>query len=301
MNVGVDPAFFVLLSTPSNPHRPMSSGLFSVPSARVLSLPESGPGKVPSVSRALLLLDWLAKRREPMSLARLASDLELPKSSVHGLCNTLVSFGYLRREADGAFGIGPGVMGLAEAFMASTGVAQEFNGLWKDAQNAPDETIVLSVLDGSDVVYVATRPGRRPLGLAFSVGMRLPAHMAATGKAMLAYLEPQTVRQILQRATPHQPVVLDPAEVEALLADAALSRRRGYCIDDEGVRTGVYCVGAPVFDASGVPIAGVGVCIHKNREIGEPETRQREVVLAAARTLTQRLGGRRPAGVPEPA
>ena len=52
-----------------------------------------------------------------MTLARLSSELALPKSSVHGLCTTLVSFGYLRRQADGSFLIGPGVMGLAEAFV----------------------------------------------------------------------------------------------------------------------------------------------------------------------------------------
>ena len=53
---------------------------------------------VPAVSRALALLERLAGAREPMSLARLAAELALPKSSVHGLCNTLVSFGYLRRQ-----------------------------------------------------------------------------------------------------------------------------------------------------------------------------------------------------------
>ena len=73
---------------------------------------------VPAVARALTLLDRLARGREPMTLARLSSELALPKSSVHGLCTTLVSFGYLRRQADGSFLIGPRVMGLAEAFVA---------------------------------------------------------------------------------------------------------------------------------------------------------------------------------------
>ena len=57
---------------------------------------------VPAVARALTLLDRLARGREPMTLARLSSELALPKSSVHGLCTTLVSFGYLRRQADTA-------------------------------------------------------------------------------------------------------------------------------------------------------------------------------------------------------
>ena len=103
---------------------------------------------VPAVARALTLLDRLARGREPMTLARLSSELALPKSSVHGLCTTLVSFGYLRRQADGSFLIGPRVMGLAEAFVAGTDVAQEFNALWAASGSTPEETVLLSVLVG---------------------------------------------------------------------------------------------------------------------------------------------------------
>ena len=62
-----------------------------------------GAPLVPAVTRALALLDRLALQREPMSLAKLTAELALPKSSVHGLCNTLMSFGYLRRQPDGSF------------------------------------------------------------------------------------------------------------------------------------------------------------------------------------------------------
>src|SRR6478752_2474835 len=85
------------------------------------------------------LVPAVARGREPMTLARLSSELALPKSSVHGLCTTLVSFGYLRRQADGTFLIGPRVMGLAEAFVAGTDVAHEFDALWDEAA-APEET-----------------------------------------------------------------------------------------------------------------------------------------------------------------
>src|SRR6187455_2394711 len=131
------------------------------------ALPAAGKGSatplVPAVSRALALMERLAGAREPMSLARLAGELALPKSSVHGLCNTLVSFGYLRRQPDGAFLIGPRVMGLAEAFVSGTDVAQEFNALWADSGLAPEETVVLSVLSGGDALYVGVRNSARPL------------------------------------------------------------------------------------------------------------------------------------------
>lgn len=259
---------------------------------------EGAAVRVPSVGRALMLLDRLAERREPMTLARLATDLALPKSSVHGLCSTLLSFGYLRRRDDGAFLIGPRVMGLAEAFVHGTHVAEEFNTLWKERGSAPDETVLLSVLSGAEVVYVAARNGVRPLGLAFNVGMRLPAHLSATGRAMLAWRDPAFVRRLFPADELPRMSGKGPRTVDDLLKNLAATRRRGYSVDDESVREGVYCIGAPVFDATGQPVAGVGVCINKAMLGGDQGKRQREVVLHAAQALSQRLGGTWPLSTP---
>ena len=246
---------------------------------------------VPAVTRALTLLDRLAARREPMSLARLSTDLALPKSSVHGLCNTLVSFGYLRRQTDGAFLIGPRVLSLAEAFVAGTGVAQEFGALWQDAA-APEETLVLTVLDEAEVVYVGVRHGSRPLGLAFNVGMRLPAHLTASGKAMLAFHPTESVRRLYAGGLP-PPQFGRSAQVTltALLKELAATRERGHSIDDESVRAGVYAVGAPVFGAAGTPVAGIAICLNKAEIRPASLRRHRQTVLDAAQALSGRLGG----------
>ena len=247
---------------------------------------------MPAVTRALALLDRLAEQREPMSLAQLTNELALPKSSVHGLCNTLMSFGYLRRQPDGAFLIGPRVMSLAEAFVSGTDVAQEFTALWAGAGAAPEETVVLSVLSGTDALYVAVRNSARPLGLAFNVGMRLPAYLSGSGKAMLAHLPPYAVRKLFAEGLKTHLTRKGPREVDALLKELALTRKRGYSVDDETVREGVYSFGAPVFDAAGQAVAGVAVCINKALLGADRGERHREAALKVARTLSLRLGAR---------
>jgi len=247
---------------------------------------------VPAVTRALALLDRLAAQREPMSLAQLTAELALPKSSVHGLCNTLMSFGYLRRQPDGAFLIGPRVMSLAEAFVSGTDVAQEFNALWADAGAAPEETVVLSVLNGTDALYMAVRNSARPLGLAFNVGMRLPAYLSGSGKAMLAQRSPDEVRKLFADGLHTHLTRKGPREIDGLLKELAQTRKRGYSVDDETVREGVYSFGAPVFDASGQAVAGVAVCINKALLGADRGERHREAVLKVARTLSRRLGAR---------
>jgi len=246
---------------------------------------------VPAVARALTLLDRLARGREPMTLARLSSELALPKSSVHGLCTTLVSFGYLRRQADGSFLIGPRVMGLAEAFVAGTDVAQEFNALWGGSGIAPEETVLLSVLSGNEALYVAVRNSARPLGLAFNVGMRLPAYLSGSGKAMLSQLPADEVRRRFTGQLSTRLTSKGPRDIESLLKELALTRKRGYSIDDEAVREGVYSFGAAVFGASGEAVAAVAVCINKAQLGSDRGARHREAALDVARRLTQRLGG----------
>jgi DNA-binding IclR family transcriptional regulator len=256
--------------------------------------PKTAPAMVPAVTRAMAVLDLLAEQREPMGLARLAGALALPKSSMHGICNTLCALGYLNRQGDGSYFIGARVMGLANAFLQHNSVVQEFNQFWNEAGIEPEETIILSVLDGSDVVYVAARQGRRPLGLAFHVGMRLPAHLASTGKAMLAFHEPEFVDRLLPEVLPGL-VRGRPTPTRRQLHDElAQVRERGYSIDDESVREGVYCIGAPVFDAAGKPLAGIGVCIQKAMLEGGAGEPHRDAVTRVAGQLSQRLGGRAP-------
>ena len=249
-----------------------------------------GAALVPAVSRALTLLERLAGKREPMTLARLANDLALPKSSVHGLCNTLVSFGYLRRQADGAYLIGPRVMGLAEAFMSSTDVAREFDALWTDAGSAPEETVVLSVLAGGDALYIGVRNSARPLGVAFTLGMRLPAYLSGSGKAMLSLMPPDEVRRLYPAGLQTHLTRKGPRDVEALLRELAQARRRGYSVDDEAVREGVCGFGAPVFKADGAVVAGIAVCVNKAVLGPGRDQRYSELALTVARGLSERLG-----------
>lgn len=251
----------------------------------------SAAGLVPAVSRALALLERLAAVRGPLSLARLASDLSLPKSSVHGLCGTLVSLGYLRRQADGTFLIGPRVMGLAEAFVSGTDVAQEFAALWADIGVAPEETVVLSVLSGTEALYVAVRNSARPFGLAFNVGMRLPAYLSGSGKAMLAFLPSQEVRRRFSDGLGARLTRKGTRSIEALLKELAVTRKRGWSVDDEAVREGVVSFGVPVFGAAGDVVAAVSVCINKATLGADQGERHREAALAVAGVLTTRLGG----------
>jgi len=94
----------------------------------------------------------------------------------------------------------------------------------------------LSVLSGGDALYVGVRNSARPLGLAFTVGMSLPAYLSGSGKAMLALLPADEVRRLYPGGLQTRLTKKGPRDVDALLKELASIRRRGHSFDDEAVR-----------------------------------------------------------------
>lgn len=249
---------------------------------------------VPAVARAARLLDTLAEAREPLPLGTLTAQLDLPKSTVHGLCATLVQAGLVTRFEDGTYHLGLHVMDLAHAFLARTDLTVEFVRLWESLALLPEETIILSVLDGADVVYMACRNGSRPLGVNFRIGMRLPANCTASGKALLSSLPLERVKALMHAAGLRTLTKKKTGGMEGLLKQLAQARKRGYSIDDEETREGMICFGAPVFDSlSGEAVAGVAVSMLKAATDQHQRNLAGQAVKQMARALSERLGARK--------
>lgn len=248
----------------------------------------------PAVVRATAVLDLIAGSTIPLSLADLARELQLPKSTLHGVCATLVQLNLITRLDSGQMTLGPHVMLWANAFLARIDITQEFFASWDDMRVLPEETITLSIRDGNEVVYIACRNGSRPLGFTFRTGMRLPSVYTATGKAMLSTLPDEGVRKLLGGrggAWPEPLTSMGPRNVDELLAELAEVRRCGYSVDREGVREGMYCFGAPVFDSNGPEaVAGVAVSILSNQVDRVVQERAGGAMQKLANRLSERLG-----------
>lgn len=216
---------------------------------------------VPALVRAHALLDLVAQSRYPLTLSELARALDLPKSTVHGLCSTLLHLGLLARRGETGFKIGPHVMRWSHAFAGTTDLTTEFAALWDSLNVLPGETITLSTMEGAEVVYIACRNSDSPLGLSFRVGMRLPAPFTATGKAVLSTMDDGEVRAVLANRWPAPLTTASVRDVDSLLVELEETRRRGFSIDNGQVREGMWCFGTTVRNAENLVIAGVAVSI----------------------------------------
>ncbi|MFF9284489.1 IclR family transcriptional regulator [Streptomyces griseosporeus] len=193
-----------------------------------------GVREVKSAARTVELLELLAERGDrPARLQELADALDVPRSSMYALLQTLISHGWVRTDLTGSlYGIGLRALLTGTGYLDSDPRVRLVRPYLDEASDALGETIHLARLDGRSVAYLATRESHEYLRTISRVGRRLPAHAGALGKALLAERpDGELPEGPYEALTPRTHTTR-----ESLAADLAEVRARGYAIDrEEGV------------------------------------------------------------------
>jgi IclR family acetate operon transcriptional repressor len=242
------------------------------------------PGASPpvqSVARSLRLLEALAAS-EDAGLVELSDRTGLRPSTVHRLLATLVGCGWVVQDhRSSRYRLSHRVLGLVGGAGSRLGrlrtVARPHLVAVRDAV---DETANLAVPERDTAVYVDQVESLRAVRMFTEIGRRVPLHASGVGKAMLAFLAPDELEAILERA-PFEPLTPRTlTEGAALRGELERIRRQGYATDDEEYEEGVGCVAAPVFNHLGEVEAGVSV--------SAPPARLRRLELADVGELVAR-------------
>ncbi|MBG0855350.1 IclR family transcriptional regulator [Streptomyces spinoverrucosus] len=193
-----------------------------------------GVREVKSAARTVELLELLAARGDrPARLQELADELGVPRSSMYALLQTLAARGWVRTDVTGSlYGIGIRALLTGTSYLDSDPRVRVVRPYLDEASEALGETIHMGRLDGRDVAYLATRESHEYLRTISRVGRRLPAHVGALGKALLAERPDTDLPDGPYEAlTPHTHTTR-----ASLAADLAEVRSRGYSVDrEEGV------------------------------------------------------------------
>ncbi|MDX6610780.1 MAG: IclR family transcriptional regulator, acetate operon repressor [Solirubrobacterales bacterium] len=204
------------------------------------------PGGVPSVERALDLLEVLAAG--PRGMSEVAAAAGLPDGTAHRLLRTLVARGYVRQGPDRRYALGTRLLGLGDgARQAAVAAAGPFLARLVEVSG---ETANLAVLEGDHVVYVAQVPSAHRLRMFAEVGRRVSAHSTAVGKVLLAGLPDAEVEALVARTGLAGRTARTLTTSGRLLAELGTVRRQGWAVDDEEEEPGVRCLAVPVVDGS---------------------------------------------------
>jgi DNA-binding IclR family transcriptional regulator len=218
------------------------------------------PDRVPSVDRALSVLEILAASRQGLSLSDLSRRLSLPKSSVFLILKTLERRGYLLRgTANRRYRFGLQLVTLGHAALSGMKLRDEAAAHLHALARTTGMAVHLSVLDRSEAVIIEKV---EPPGLprfATWIGRRMDLNCTGAGKALIMHLTSDEFDRRFRPGSFARHNENSIVSIKRLKADLAEARARGYAIDDEEDEIGVRCVGVPVFDGAGAVVAAISV------------------------------------------
>jgi len=249
---------------------------------------ETGTETVPALRRAVRILDFVSSSEGAPNAADLARAMAIPKSTAHGLLSAMVELGLLARSQEGAFRLGSHLMHWADKFLSQQDIVGEFQKHFMGSADLVEHTVTLTVLEGSEVVYLSCRNSNKPLGFTFRIGMRLPAVFTATGKAQLGTFTDQELESLLHGQWPEPMTRSSVRSLQEFKQELRTVRERGYSIDDGQIREGMICLGAAIRDFSGRSIGGVAVSLIESE--AAPHVLDR--VGSQLRRTAERLSGR---------
>lgn len=255
---------------------------------------------MPALRRGLAVLQALGRRAGPASAAAIARELELPRSTTYHLLAELAAAGFVvHLPEERRWGLGIAAFELGSAYLRHDPLERLAQPVLRRLVDRVGHPAQLGVLHGNELLYLAKERPAHPETLVTDVGVRIPAHLPASGRAMLAHLPAAQVRALFPaadafvRRTDRGPVNL--AELRRVLG---VERRRGWAVEDGFVTPGFASVAHAVFDHGGRPLAAISVtlrhtCPGDAGACGQVWPDLAAQVRVATGELTTAIGGRR--------
>ncbi|WP_332663417.1 IclR family transcriptional regulator [Aeromicrobium sp.] len=207
-----------------------------------------------SLDRAAELLSLVVRAEEPISYTKIVSQTGLARSTASRLLQGLERNGLLERDRDGAFRGGALFAHYANKYDRTEALVAAAQPSLDRLADATGETVNLAVARGDTVVQVAQIDSSFMIGASNWVGIDVPPHCSALGKAMYAFGALPLPKRELERRTPT--TITDPDEFKAELE---LVRERGFAITRGELEEGLDGIAAPVVGVDGHPLAALGV------------------------------------------
>jgi DNA-binding IclR family transcriptional regulator len=231
--------------------------------------------RVPAAARTLALLQTLAEIGQPATADRLAKRLNIPRSSCYQLLEVLEEAGFaIHYEKEKRWGLGLSAWELGSAYRRHEPIERLARPALRElvAGYQPKTTVVghLGVLDGSDVLYLLEERPAKSLKLVTDIGVRLPAHLTASGRSMLAFLEIKQLNASFSGRELPTRTRLGPKNLRELLGTLDAERAQGFALEIDEVSLGYASVGVAIRDGLGHPIAAIALTL-QSIELGKLE------------------------------
>lgn len=238
------------------------------------------------------MLCCFSRETPALTLSDVARRTKLSRATARRVLLTLESLGYTASDGR-AFRLTPRVLDIGYAYVSSLALSDLALPTMENLSEHVHESCSASVLDGSDIVYVARVPTKRIMTIALALGSRLPAVATSMGRVLLADLSDEQLTSFLDLTALPRYTNRTTTKRARLNDSLEEVREQGWCLVDQELEDGLRSVAAPLRDASGRAVAAMNISTHASRVT--MKTMRDELVpalLDAAGEISERLAKR---------
>jgi len=247
--------------------------------------------KVKSVANALELLNLLAEAEEPSSLSSINEEVDLHKSSIHRLLQTMVEYGFVEQDlVTKEYEIGLRFFEIASSVNLGVNLRQKALPALKELRKEVNETIHLGITHNHEVVYIDKMEPDRALRMYSAVGKRAPIHATGLGKAVLAHFSDEEIEQYVEQKGLKNYTDSTITNLSDLKKELEEIRNNGYAIDNKEHEEEIVCVAAPIFENKEGVIAALSVAAPASRKSVKDMEHLAPLVVDHANSISSSLG-----------
>ena len=215
---------------------------------------------IPSVVRALQILEAFSSEKTTYTNAEISRKLGLNKSSVTRLLYSLEKARFIKRNIEtGSYQLTHKSLQIGRVYISQVNYHKVAMPVLQELTTSCQETSHLGVLEEMEVLYLDWVASNQTVSLASFTGKKLPAYCTGVGKNFLAYMDEETLSSYLQNTRLEQHTAKTITDPEKLKKHLKRVKQQGYAIDDGEFQEVVISVSSPIFDVNGRILAGISV------------------------------------------
>ena len=217
-------------------------------------------GSLKSVRKALQIFELFTIDTPELSISDLVRKLSMPKVSVYRFLRVLMKSSFITQDRQTKkYRLGIKIFELGSIVLRNFDLREVAFPLIVELSKRSGETVHLGVLDNQQVVSIEGVESDQSLRISLPVGKRVYLHSTGIGKAILAFLPEQEVKEIVRQKRLPRFTNNTIIHFEQLMKEIQLIKKRGYAIDNEENEPGIRCIAAPIFDVNKQVMASISI------------------------------------------
>lgn len=209
--------------------------------------------------RSVEILKLVSKRPDGITLDEICESLDMPKTSAYDIVTTLAEteMVHVTKGQKQIYTIGLTAYRIGVSYTNHLDVLSTIEPELRSFSREIGKTVFYGVLTGHEVVYICKFEPENPIITTATVGTKNPLYCTSLGKAILAFMDEEDRRPIMDRIHFRRKTPRTIMSTEHLLKELELVREKGYALDAREGEDHMECVGAPIFDREGQVLGAI--------------------------------------------